>query len=110
MYLFPIVLEGFEIPHPSQQFKSDKRIDQRILTQQHMPASLLEQYETMDKTPALYLFTSLWEDERDALHMYSNPDFFFDHWRRNMQKQTMQRKTTVDLLSVSCLWCICMCL
>ena len=33
--------------------------------------------------------------------MFSNPDFFFEHWRINIQREAMQRRATVDMLSVS---------
>lgn len=94
-------MEGFEILLPSYHYKSKKQVDQQHLTQQNKPAALVEQCETIDRTPALHVFTHLWEDGRNALHYFSNPGFFFDHWRTNMQKAAMRRRTTVDLFSVS---------
>lgn len=95
-----IVLEGFEIPHPSNHFRSERKIDQCLLSQKHTPAALVEQYQGTS-TPSLHMFTGLWEDGRNALHMYSNPEFFFQHWRTNMQKPVLRRRTTANLLSVS---------
>lgn len=97
----PAVLEGFEIPHPDYQFKSNRNIDQRLLTQQHAPAALTEQYNLAEKPPALDLFTSDWEDGRNAMQLYSHPGFFFQSWREGIQKETLRKMSQMDLLSVS---------
>ena len=97
---FYLVLEGFEIPHPDFQFRSNQTIGQHLFTRQTVPPSLNDQIEGA-WSPDLHLFTSVWQDGRNGMHMYSNPDFFFEHWRINIQRETMRRRTNVDLLSVS---------
>ena len=97
---FYIVLEGFEIPHPDFQFRSDQTTGQHLFTRQTVLPALNEQI-TGAWSPDLHVFTSVWEDGRNGMHMYSNPDFFFEHWRINIQRETMRRRTAVDVLSVS---------
>lgn len=89
--------EGFVIPHPDFHFKSDRHIDQQLLSKEHTPQALLEQMK-MSSSPALYQFTSLRDDGRNAMQLYSNPDFFFEHWRTSMRKEAMRRKSAVDSL------------
>ena len=98
---FLAVLEGFEIPHPDNQFKSDRTITQRLLIHKHAPAALMEQYEAAQEPPALDKFSTDWEDKRNALHLYSNPDFFFQNWREAMQKETLSKMSLRDVQSVS---------
>lgn len=94
------VLEGFEIPHPDLQFKSNTTIDQRILSQKkHVPAALLEQYNQARAPPDLTQFSSDWDDVMNAMHFYSNPNFFFEYWRGEIQKQTMRKISQIDMLS-----------
>ena len=95
-----IVLEGFEIPHPDFQFKSNKKTDQRLLSQ-NMPPALLKQYNQATPPPNLSKFDSNWEDQRHAMHIYSKPDFFFQSWRDKIQRQTLKKMSQMDLLSVS---------
>ena len=91
--------EGFVIPHPDFHFKSDRHINQQLLSKQYIPQALLEQVKSA-YTPALYQFNSLWDDGRNPMHLYSNPDFFFEHWRTSMRREAMRRKSTVDSLHV----------
>ena len=95
------VLEGFEIPHPNHQFKSSKTMDQRLLMQKNAPAALLEQYGQAQPPPALGQFDKDWEEVRNASHLYSNPNFFFENWRDEIQRQTLRKISHMDLLSVS---------
>ena len=101
------VLEGFEILHPSSQFRSARRTDQQLLTKQQPATGLAEQYESANKIPALHLFTPLREDGKNAMLFFSDSEFFFEHWRVNMRKKMMRRKTAADLLSVSCTSSMC---
>ena len=94
------VLEGFEIPHPDNQFRSDQTLGQHLFTKQTVAPALMDQILAAS-SPNLHVLTPHWEDGRDAMHMFSNPDFFFEHWRINIQRETMQRRATVDMLSVS---------
>ena len=32
------------------------------------------------------------------MHLYSNPEFFFEHWRTSIRKEAMRRKSAVDNL------------
>lgn len=93
-------VEGFEIPHPDFQFRSKREVNQFILTEHHPPQPLEAQIHSAH-TPPLHLLSPLWSDGRNATHLYSNPDFFFEHWRVLMNKETMRRKSGVRLLSVS---------
>jgi hypothetical protein len=97
------VLEGFEIPHPDLQFKSNKTVDQRLLSQKHVPPALLEQYRQARAPPDLAQFSEGWGDGRNAMHVYSKPDFFFQNWREEIQRQTLRKMSQMDLLSVSLL-------
>ena len=94
------VLEGFEIPHPDNQFRSDQTMGQHLFTKQTVAPALMDQILAA-WSPNLHVFTPHWEDGRDAMHIFSNPDFFFEHWRINIQRETMQRRATVDVSSVS---------
>ena len=106
----PSVLEGFEIPHPDLQFKSDKTMDQRLLSQNHAPPALLEQYNQARAPPNLAEFNVEWGDDRNVMHIYSKPDFFFQCWRDEIQKQTLRKMSQMDMLSVSIYYtCIAYC-
>ena len=94
------VLEGFEIPHPDDQFRSNRTIGQHLFTKQTVAPALMDQILAA-WSPNFHVLTPHWEDGRDAMHMFSNPDFFFEHWRINIQREAMQRRATVDMLSVS---------
>lgn len=99
IYLYYVACEGFVIPHPDLHFKSDRHIDQKLLSKKHTPQALLEQIN-LASSPALYKFNSLWEDGRNAMHFFSNPDFFFENWRNSVRKEAMRRKSTVDNLQM----------
>ena len=73
---------------------------QHLFTKQTVAPALMDQILAA-WSPNLHVFTPHWEDGRDAMHIFSNPDFFFEHWRINIQRETMQRRATVDVSSVS---------
>lgn len=100
VYLIHTAVEGFEIPHPDFQFKSKREVTQFILTKQQPPEPLEAQIQSAH-TPPLHLLSSLWPDGRNGQHLYSNPGFFFEHWRTSIKKETLRRKSTANLLSVS---------
>ena len=35
------------------------------------------------------------------MHVYSQPDFFFQNWREGIQRQALRKMSQMDLLSVS---------
>ena len=73
-------------------FRSDHVITQQILSLKTAPEALISQYECTDPKPQLHYFTSLADDGRDAMHLYSNPEFFFNHWRQSMEKEALRRR------------------
>ena len=106
--------EGFEIPHPDFQFKSRREANQLALTKHPPPPPLLHTIQSTH-TPPLYLLSELWPDGRNAMHLYSNPDFFFEQWRISVQQSALRRKSSARILSVSvllldCVYvCVCVC-
>lgn len=92
--------EGFEIPHPDFQFKSRRESNQLMLSK-HPPPPPLALTIQAAHTPPLNSFSSLWPDGRDALHMYSNPSYFFEQWMSSVKKGALRRKSSGHILSVS---------
>ena len=88
------------LPLPASHFHSDQPKDQCLLNLQTGPVALVRQYNHAMEKPALHVFTSLWDDGRNALHLYSNPEFFFGHWRKDMEKK-VARKRQSDILESS---------
>ena len=76
-------------------------MDQRLLSQNHAPPALLEQYHQARAPPDLAVFNVDWGDGRNMAHIYSKPDFFFENWREEIQKQTLRKMSQMDMLSVS---------
>ena len=98
----------FRSPLPTRHFKSNDTIDQQVLSIATSPPSLAEQYYAAEPKPALHVFDELWPDKRHALSLYSNPYFFFENWRRNMEREArrMRASRTSSVVSVLAL-CVC---
>ena len=84
----------FRSPLPTTHFKSDDTIDQQILNIETSTPALLEQYERAQPKPALHFFDDSWPDKRHSLSLYSNPRFFFEHWRKNMEREARRKRAS----------------
>ena len=80
------------LPLPASHFHSDQPKDQCLLNVHVGPSALLRQYHNAMEKPALHVFTPLRDDGKNALHLYSNPEFFFGHWRSDMEKKAARKR------------------
>lgn len=87
------------LPLPASHFRSYQPKDQCLLSLSTGPTALLHQYNAAMRKPALHTFTLLRDDGRNALSLYSNPEFFFDHWRKNMEKEAVRWRRSGNLES-----------
>lgn len=67
-------------------FKSTTIFDQQIFSRATMPTAMLETYEMCDKPPPLDKLNCFRDDGRDGLKFYTDPNYFFELWRQEMQQ------------------------
>ncbi|XP_003384080.1 PREDICTED: wiskott-Aldrich syndrome protein family member 1-like [Amphimedon queenslandica] len=70
-----------------EHFQSKSQISQQLLSIATAPDSLLEQYQASEPKPAFHLFAK--HTETNPMHLYSQPEFFFNHWRSEMEKKAL---------------------
>ena len=68
-------------------FHSCHPTDQKLLSRASLPAALAECYENCSPPPRLNEFDKFREDQRASMTFYTDPDYFFNLWRANMEKQ-----------------------
>ena len=77
-----------------EDFKSDCLINQQLLSIRTAPDALAQQYSSSDPKPDLHQFTPLFDDGRNAMYMYSNPNFFFTAWRKTMESEALKKRNS----------------
>nr|XP_002125707.1 wiskott-Aldrich syndrome protein family member 3-like [Ciona intestinalis] len=73
-------------------FRSSGTTDQQVVSRESLPATLIETYNQADKPPPLQDLNQFRDDDRDALKIYTDPDYFFNLWREAMQKEMREAK------------------
>lgn len=71
---------------PDGHFESEQVIEEQQMVLLPLPKTTLEYYRhEAIAPPDLYQFTALRDDGENAMHFYSNSNFFFEHWRIAIQ-------------------------
>jgi len=73
-------------------FKSNCETDQQIVSRESLPKMLHEVYNKADKPPPLQELNQYRDDGKDALKIYTDPDYFFNLWRDALQKEIRDAK------------------
>jgi len=82
-------MEDLQILFPDGHFESEQIIEEQQMVLIPLPKTTLGHYyhNQSNPPPSLHEFTIMREDGENAMHFFSNPNFFFEHWRLIMQRK-----------------------
>ena len=66
--------------------------DQQVVARTTIPVSLSEVYERCDPPPPLDKLNPFRDDKTNGLTLYTNPNYFFDLWRKEMLSDRSRNK------------------
>ena len=66
--------------------------DQQVVARTTIPLSLKEVYEKCDQPPPLDMLNPFRDDNIDGLKLYTNPNYFFELWRKEMLADRSRNK------------------
>ncbi|KAI8439231.1 hypothetical protein MSG28_013072 [Choristoneura fumiferana] len=69
-------------------FRSSRTFQQQLFSRNSMPSAMLATYARCDRPPPLERLNEFRDDGRDARKFYTDPDYFFELWRREMLQDT----------------------
>ncbi|XP_075980804.1 wiskott-Aldrich syndrome protein family member 3 SCAR isoform X2 [Anticarsia gemmatalis] len=69
-------------------FRSSRTFQQQLFSRNSMPSAMLSTYARCDRPPPLEMLNEFRDDGRDARKFYTDPDYFFELWRREMLQDT----------------------
>ncbi|CAK1586774.1 unnamed protein product [Parnassius mnemosyne] len=69
-------------------FRSTRTFQQQLFSRGSMPSAMLATYARCDRPPPLERLNEFRDDGRDARKFYTDPDYFFELWRREMLQDT----------------------
>ncbi|XP_041981937.1 wiskott-Aldrich syndrome protein family member 3 [Aricia agestis] len=69
-------------------FRSARSFQQQLFSRTTMPSAMLATYARCDRPPPLERLNEFRDDGRDARKFYTDPDYFFELWRREMLQDT----------------------
>ncbi|CAB3255349.1 unnamed protein product [Arctia plantaginis] len=69
-------------------FRSARTFQQQLFSRNSMPSAMLSTYARCDRPPPLEMLNEFRDDGRDARKFYTDPDYFFELWRREMLQDT----------------------
>ncbi|XP_045451454.1 wiskott-Aldrich syndrome protein family member 3 [Melitaea cinxia] len=69
-------------------FRSSQTFEQQLFSRKTMPSAMLATYVRCDRPPPLERLNEFRDDGRDARKFYTDPDYFFELWRREMLQDT----------------------
>ncbi|CAG9564949.1 unnamed protein product [Danaus chrysippus] len=69
-------------------FRSARSFQQQLFSRTSMPSAMLATYARCDRPPPLEKLNEFRDDGRDARKFYTDPDYFFELWRREMLQDT----------------------
>ncbi|CAH0400780.1 unnamed protein product [Chilo suppressalis] len=69
-------------------FRSSRAFQQQLFSRNSMPSAMLATYARCDRPPPLERLNEFRDDGRDARKFYTDPDYFFELWRREMLQDT----------------------
>ena len=103
------VQEDLQILFPDGHFESEQVIEEQQMILQQLPKMTKDcYYREATPPPALHIFTQLREDGENAMHFYSNPNFFFEHWRLSVQQKAEEEAKIIEInvsILTFTLWC-----
>jgi len=63
------------------------KYDDQVVSRDTLPKALQATYYEADPPPPLQMLQKYRDDNKDPLKIYTNPDYFFELWRENLQKE-----------------------
>ncbi|GBP29504.1 Wiskott-Aldrich syndrome protein family member 3 [Eumeta japonica] len=69
-------------------FRSSRSFQQQLFSRGSMPSAMLETYAKCDRPPPLERLNEFRDDGKDARKFYTDPDYFFELWRKEMLQDT----------------------
>ncbi|CAK1555906.1 unnamed protein product [Leptosia nina] len=69
-------------------FRSSRTFQQQLFSRTTIPSAMLATYARCDRPPPLERLNEFRDDGRDARKFYTDPDYFFELWRREMLQDT----------------------
>ncbi|KAL4710928.1 hypothetical protein ACJJTC_002558, partial [Scirpophaga incertulas] len=69
-------------------FRSSRAFQQQLFSRKTMPSAMLATYARCDRPPPLERLNEFRDDGRDARKFYTDPDYFFELWCREMLQDT----------------------
>lgn len=69
-------------------FRSSRTFQQQLFSRNSMPSAMLATYARCDRPPPLERLNEFRDDGRDARKFYTDPDYFFELWRKEMLQDT----------------------
>lgn len=69
--------------------------DQQVVGRATLPKSMAERYAACDAPPRLQDMNLYREDGKDALKFYTDPTYFFELWREEMNKEPKKKRKGV---------------
>lgn len=82
---FPVSLQDIQM---RKAFRSARTFQQQLFARTSMPSAMLATYARCDRPPPLERLNEFRDDGRDARKFYTDPDYFFELWRREMLQDT----------------------
>ncbi|XP_015790088.1 wiskott-Aldrich syndrome protein family member 3 isoform X1 [Tetranychus urticae] len=74
-------------------FKSCASYDQQVVARTTMPESIKEIYMSCDRPPPLEKLNAYRDDGKDGLKFYTDPNYFFELWAKEMLEVTEKEKS-----------------
>lgn len=69
-----------------------EHLDQQVVARSTIPVSLQDVYERCDPPPPLDKLNPFRDDNIDGLRFYTNPNYFFELWRKEMLTDRTRNK------------------
>jgi len=94
--------EDLQILFPDGHFESEQVIEEQQMILQQLPMTTRDCYYKQAKEPPhLHMFTMLREDGENAMHFFSNPNYFFEYWRLSVQQKAEEEEAKIIEINVS---------
>jgi len=92
------VQEDLQILFPDGHFESEQVIEEQQMILQQLPKTTRDcYYRDAKKPPSLHIFTTLREDGENAMHFFSNPNYFFEYWRLSVHQKAEEEAEIVEI-------------
>ena len=90
-------MEDLQILFPDGHFESEQIIEEQQMVLLPLPKTTQNYYRHQaTPSPDLYQFTMLRDDGENAMHFFTNPNYFFEHWRTLMQQKAEEEARTEE--------------